>query len=572
MRKPMVIGSRGAVLAILLGVAPARAGWIPNGAPIIVAPCAESPTAAVSDARGGMYVFWTDNRSCAHDDVFVQRIDGLGSIATGWPDGGMPVCPPGSGQGSALAIPTGNKEAIVVWTDGRSGVQQLYGQRIGPDGGRRWSPEGIRLCDAPSGQGGFGMLADGAGGVFAAWMDGRRGLVDDTPRHHPLFDLYAQHLDAQGARTWPAMGLAVCTNANVQDTPQLVSDGGSGVLVTWLDRRGPADLQHLDASGTAHLAADGVAIPGRFLGLVAPDGAGGMISAFKYGPDTQQDLYAQRVDSNGALVWPMNGVLVAGAAFDQRPSDIVSDGSGGAFIAWHDLRNGTDWDVYVQRITTSGAAAAGWPVNGLATCTAPGFQVYPRLTPDLAGGCVLAWYDARDAATAYDIYAQRITGQGAVADGWPANGAALCVASGDQTLPLPVPDGSGGALVAWSDYRVYADVYAQHVSGSGGVGEPGAVVSVGTPGPSPLALGPVFPNPLTGRTLTVTLSLPDAAPAELSLTDLQGRRLARASVPAGALGSIAIRFKTPDGLSPGVYLIRLGQAGRVVSRRLSILR
>ena len=567
-----------AASAVLLGVIPAHANWPATGTPIIVAACEETPTAAVADASGGMFVFWTDNRTCGRNDVYVQRLKVSGAVATGWPGLGMPVCTVTGGQGSAAAVSDGVGGAIVIWEDSRSGQAHLYAQRIGPTGARLWSPAGVPLCDATGDQVWFDMISDGGGGVFVGWMDTRRGLDDRTPHHHPLYDLYAQHLDRLGARTWATTGNPVATNALVQAAPSLVTDGGSGVLITWFDSRGPAYLQHLDGSGSAHLLQDGVAVAGRFLGinddglgLVAADGAGGMISAFMYGPDTQHDLYAQRVDSTGTLVWPLDGVLVASAPFDQRPNAILPDGNGGAFIASHDLRNGKDWDVYVQRITSAGAAAPGWPQNGLVVCTAPGFQIYPKLIPNFEGGCLLAWYDARDSASAYDIYAQQLTAQGVVTSGWPASGVALCKASGDQSRPLPVSDGAGGALVAWSDYRVYADVYAQRVSALGVVGDTSAIVAVEPPGTTGFALGPVFPNPLVGQMLLVPVSLPSTSPAELSLLDVQGRLLAQQAVPSGSAGSLVVQLKTPTRLSPGVYLIRLAQAGRMSSRAVSIV-
>jgi hypothetical protein len=572
------IGVSIAVLVGLMRAAAGRADWPVNGAPISVFPCAELPTATVADDRGGMYVVWTDNRTCSNDAVYVQRVTGSGSIAAGWPDGGMPVWPLPSAQGHAAAIGDGSGGVIVVWEDGRSGSQHLYAQRIAPDAARLWTSMGVAVCDASGDQVGAAILPDGAGGVFVAWRDTRRGLDDGGPHPHQLYDLYAQHINGSGAPTWPASGDSVATNAMVYATPSLATDGSSGVLVTWLDRSGPAYFQHLDAAGSPHLVYGGVAIAGRFLGitdalapLVVPDGAGGMISTFMYGPDTQQDLFAQRVDSTGALVWPLNGVLVATAPFDQRPEAIIPDGTGGAYIAWHDLRNGQDWDVYVQRISSTGATAPGWPQNGLAVCTMPGFQIYPELISDSAGGCVLVWDDARNQTTGYDVYAQRITAQGSVAGGWPANGTALCSATGDQVSPLTAPDGTGGALVAWGDYRVYADVFAQRVGGAGQVGD-ASVVGVASPGRPRNLRVRAYPNPFAGQALQVWLSLPDAEPAELSFFDLKGSRIAQEVVPASPSGQLFIRVHLPDELPPGVYVVRLSQARRVFSTKVSILK
>jgi len=52
---------------------------------------------------------------------------------------------------------------------------------------------------------------------------------------------------------------------------------------------------------------------------------------------------------------------------------------------------------------------------------------------------------------------------------WPADGRGLCLATGDQQWPQAAPDGTGGAIVVWTDYRSGSDgdVYAQRVQGDG---------------------------------------------------------------------------------------------------------
>ncbi len=55
---------------------------------------------------------------------------------------------------------------------------------------------------------------------------------------------------------------------------------------------------------------------------------------------------------------PFTNVQLAPASADQYVNAIVSDGVGGAIVAWSDLRSG-NYDIYVQRITATGAIAPG---------------------------------------------------------------------------------------------------------------------------------------------------------------------------------------------------------------------
>src|SRR5262249_28671246 len=115
-------------------------------------------------------------------------------------------------------------------------------------------------------------------------------------------------------------------------------------------------------------------------------------------------------------VAPANGVLYLTG---------IPDGSGGALMVWGDLRNGgpTNIDIYAQRVTAQGTIAGGCPSSGLAICTASGSQIRPVIVSDGAGGALIAWTDPRNASL--DIYAMRVSGSGTFPGGWPANGVQL---------------------------------------------------------------------------------------------------------------------------------------------------
>src|SRR6185503_14030260 len=118
-----------------------------------------------------------------------------------------------------------------------------------------------------------------------------------------------------------------------------------------------------------------------------------------------------------------------------------------------------------------GTAAPGWPSQGRSICGAAGNQwTYQRpIIPDGAGGALIAWQDTRD-MTSFDIYVQRVLGNGAIGPQWPEDGKLMCGAVGDQTRVCLAPNGSGGAIVAWQDTRVgpgISDIYAARVNPDG---------------------------------------------------------------------------------------------------------
>ena len=283
-----------------------------------------------------------------------------------------------------------------------------------------------------------------------------------------LLSLIVAHLllPSVGRAQWQYNGTALSTAANAQLTPTIIWDGAGGAIVTWYDDRNGTDYdiyaQRVNASGVVLWTVDGVALctaaNDQMFPTIASDGAAGAIVTWH---DLGTfDIYAQRVDASGAVQWTANGVPLCTAVNGQGLPTIVSDDVGGAIVTWGDLRNGPT-DIYAQRVKPSGAVS--WMADGVPLCTATADQVYPTIGWDGAGGAIVTWQDYRS-GTSYDIYAQRISASGTVQ--WTANGVALCTAANDQWTPMIVLAGLGEAIVTWQDYRSGTnwDIYAQRIS------------------------------------------------------------------------------------------------------------
>jgi hypothetical protein len=157
---------------------------------------------------------------------------------------------------------------------------------------------------------------------------------------------------------------------------------------------------------------------------------------------------------------------------------IISDAAGGAIVVWQDYRTG-EYDLYAQRFNATGVRQ--WTSTGIPLCTAPGNQWSVPFVSDGAGGAIVTWPDLRTGT--YDVYAQHVTASGGVT--WTMNGAGLCTAAGPQSVPSIAPNGSGGAIVSWTDERDgNRDIYGQRVSANGewGYPEPSITSVVDVPG------------------------------------------------------------------------------------------
>jgi len=291
---------------------------------------------------------------------------------------------------------------------------------------------------------------------------------------------------------WPPDGRPACEDVSVQGDPAITSDGAGGALVAWVDlRSAPAKIavQHVFASGDIdpvwpHFGRTVVGNPdslagafgGQFHAALVPDGAGGAIIAWQDDRSavTETDVYAKHILADGKAdeAWPANGTGLAVIAGLQDEPVAVTDGAGGAIVAWMDTRPGASVaDVYAQHVLASGLVDPLWPVNGLAVGTAPGAQEFPAIVQDGVGGAVITWFDRRNGVTGFDVYAQHVLTTGTVDPTWPADGRALCTAAGEQVDAAIVSDNAGGAVVSWTDGRVAGEthIFAQHVLASGAI-------------------------------------------------------------------------------------------------------
>lgn len=302
--------------------------------------------------------------------------------------------------------------------------------------------------------------------VYAA-TDGAGGaIVAWSDYRTGTADVYVQRLSASGAPLWTANGVAICTAANNQIVNSIISDGAGGAIVAWYDGRATDDIyaQRVNASGAALWTANGVAICAatnlQILPRMISDGAGGAIVLWQDSRvASANDLYAQRVNASGTVLWAPNGVAICTAAGNQSYFKLASNGAGGAIVTWQDGRSGGT-DIYAQRVNLYGTPE--WTTDGVALSTG-GFKSVPDIVPDGAGGAIVAWMDYRVAN--YNVYAQRVNASGTTL--WAANGIPVYSTAGDQGAPVVISDGAGGAIVGWGEPRGTYSAFAQRLDPSG---------------------------------------------------------------------------------------------------------
>ncbi len=340
--------------------------------------------------------------------------------------------------------------------------------------GAQWpqnTDEAIAICTAPNMQDYPTMVPDEQGRAFIVWRDDR---FPSSP--HSLF---IQCIDAEGNTLWDDGGiLAVECESGNTIKPDLVADGFGGGYIVFRDALDGAALdifvQHFDSNGNNTWPEPVQLFPpeedesSRQEACAVSDGAGGVIIGVSDNRGADSDLYAQRVDINGTLLWPDSGAPVCLAAEPQNTVRAVATDDGGVIFAWIDSRNYgiTAADLYMQHLDFTGNAL--WATDGLVLCESNSSQLGIVAAPDGRGGALFAWNDFRNGNS--DIYANRVDPlNGGL--WWTNEGVAICDDSNFQFSPKIISDGYGGAYAAWLDSRDDGydsrDIYVQHLGNSG---------------------------------------------------------------------------------------------------------
>jgi hypothetical protein len=220
------------------------------------------------------------------------------------------------------------------------------------------------------------MVTDGKEGAFLSW--------DDTRSMSTGPDIYMQRVDSAGSSVWDTSAVSVCSAGADQHGAVLATDRSGGAIAAWTD--------------------------------------------YRTAPNT--GIYAQHIDAEGKVKWATDGVVVNDTTDNQQDPVIASDSAGTVIIAWTDRRGGTNFDVYAQRLGSSGNLL--WAPGGVPLCTAPGDQFGLRIRRDSFGGAIVVWSDPRKTDD-NNIYAQRIDGSGKVR--WQTDGVPVSTAS---SLPGPM--------------------------------------------------------------------------------------------------------------------------------------
>lgn len=382
-------------------------------------------------------------------------------FGTAWnnaPGDFTPVCTAEGSRFQPRLAADGYGGAVFAWEDNRNGNRDIYAQLLDANGEAEWNANGIPICTAIKRQKNIDIIPDGANGAIIAWQDKRSGS----------YDIYAQRVDHSGTTQWAKDGVPVCTAAGEQESPKIISDGAGGAIIAWQDGQIPGTVsiiaQRIDSSGNLLWATGGEIIFNydceydlweENFDMVSDEYGGAIIIS-------KDAFRAQRLNAAGTFLWQAGGVPIAG-------NEVAADGLGGVFIGGigtESMGGYYRYCVYVQRFDSGGTKLwAGESIRAGCSSYSHHECLYGlRMIADTQGGCILTYIHN------WECYGCGIWGNNVCVTRVDSTGAVNWEAGFTTTgrNPRLVPDGSGGAICTWQDYRDdESGIYAQHITAAG---------------------------------------------------------------------------------------------------------
>jgi hypothetical protein len=305
----------------------------------------KSMISCVADDSGGVYIFWLEVLN--HNAVLTgQRIDKTGKLK--W--GNFPVVISGYRDNifsfSAKKIAS---QVYLVWQTQKSD-KDIYHQLISSDGKLLWDKVGVQVMPVKGHQTNPQPLIIKSQ-ILLTWSDEQKN--GDR-------NIAAQKFDIKGEPLWKKV-LSIIDIKGEQFGQKILSDGKDGAIITWIDRRvsgarGNIYAQRIDKDGQLLWDSAGVAVASsknteKSYVSVVPDLTGGAVVIFKEKRNNKNEIYGQKIFNTGTFT---SQVL----AFN---TELIGDS---VKVSWYSANEVTGSSFNVERTTVTDTSSNAWEKIG----------------------------------------------------------------------------------------------------------------------------------------------------------------------------------------------------------------
>ena len=430
----------------------------------------------------GAHIIWEDKRN-GHSDIYAQLLTYENGVE--WDVDGIGVCNATGAQDQPRLTTDSYGGAYYVWMDERYNSfpeTEIFAQYLDLNGNPSFENDGVSISSAPQYQFSPLVRSDGQNGALVLWGDMRSGSIG----------LYAQHISTiSNSITFQEDGVEYYFGIDgngIKAKSKYI--GNDETLLYWEDHRLGvfADLTY------------GQKVFSGWEEIQEPNGL--KLSENIYQTDPQVEtlndgeklfmgfgqadgdivLHYQLLDNDINILGDDNGTTIDNTPpfTPQSSFDLVRSNSG-LVVAYSDMSNYIDSDIFLQRFGDDGVAEYFEPI-----LIVENFLVDDNVNfvTELAGGVIVVGFDSGSFVGTRSVIVG-VDYEGNVLEEWvdenDVSGKRICMDENDQFIQghAVSPD---GVLIIWKDQREgNADIYAQMVDSNGDLllGENGLAVASG---------------------------------------------------------------------------------------------
>jgi len=270
----------------------------------------------------------------------------------------------------------------------------------------------------------------------------------------------------------PTLNTKIVVGASKPINISSVEDLNGGAFIYWEDNKSGFQndiyFVHMDANGKVSFRADGKKVSelsgNKMQPVVSSNLPNAAVVVWKdFTRSKAGNLFAQRVYSNGNLLWPIEGVQVSPNYPDVTDYSICSDYLGNVYLSYVAKNDefGSAYKIIFQKIKVNGELQNN--INGITVYDSPGRKSSTSVIADNEGGAYLFWLENQNNHTL--LFTSHIDSSGR--DVWGKKPAV--VSNINQTvLSYSVQRTDFSSIyVAWQIQKSEKEIYHQLISISG---------------------------------------------------------------------------------------------------------
>ncbi len=517
---------------------------------------------------GGCWISWQDNTS-GNYDTWAQRLNAEGEAVF---EGGLFVSDhPQDSWITDYDMRVDHTDcAVIAINDVRRGSDRdITAYRISPDGEFLWGADGLAISDNEGFEPDPRICITAENNMIFGWQeDNVIHLRKVSTEGEDMWDAGTITLAAEYALSIPRLASDGGEGVLLQ---YLEAQGSTfwspkHLKLRVFDASGATPFEEAltiqDAGGFG---------PQMRPDLIA-DGAGGAWSFWYDSRDNTLHAFAQRILNDGSMAWTPNGIRLSTVTgqieMEPQASLAVADFGFDELVLAFRVTNSdqNQAGIRAQRLLSDGSLV--WGTEGLELVALSAQDVNSAMIQTFAEGCFVSWMDFPS-----DFVNSRVMVAGLAPNGdelWPRVAAASTLSP--KSKLISTLSNLGSLIACWRDdlNDSSGDIHLQNVNSDGSFGAPDTGLDPAAALPAGLELLSVYPNPFNPVT-QLSWHQERAGQTVLEVFDLSGRCLLKEN--RGLLPAGEHRLSIDAGSwASGQYILHLSQGDSRTSGKMLLLR